>query len=87
MLHLTALHAVTRPLAIAALAAAGIAGPGLAAAHAVPAAPAAIMHAEVCSASAGAATSPRSAMHAGMPAVCESASNGVVMRMPGRGGR
>ncbi|MHB8960246.1 MAG: hypothetical protein ACYDAN_11520 [Candidatus Limnocylindrales bacterium] len=48
MLHLAALHAVARPLAVAAIAIAGVVGPGLVAAHAAPAAPAASAHVASC---------------------------------------
>ena len=58
MLHLAALHAVARPLAVAALAIAGIAGPGLVVAHAAASMPAATAHIERCS------TAPRASMAA-----------------------
>jgi hypothetical protein len=48
MLHLAALHAVARPLAVAALAIAGIAGPGLVVAHPAAAVQAAGLRVESC---------------------------------------
>lgn len=52
MIQSAALHLAARPLMVAALAVAGIAGPGIAAAHAVTSAPAPVVRTAECSPSA-----------------------------------
>ena len=80
MLHLAALHTVARPLAVAALAIAGIAGPSLVVAHSATAEQAAGTRVESCS----------MAARGPMSASCVASSHGtavheVTMRMAARG--
>lgn len=74
MIQSAALHLAARPLMVAALAVAGIAGPGIAAANAVTSPPAPVVRTAEC------AMSARTAMRAAEAASCRVQQHGVGMR-------
>ena len=79
MIHIAAFHAVARPLAVAALAIAGIAGPGLVAAHAGAPMPVASQPVVSCS------TTARGPMSMPCAASPRGTAHGSVMGMPAGG--